>query len=150
MQIWDTAGQERFRSIIPSYIRNSTVAVLVYDITSQTSFSNLSKWKDSICNIANPALVIVGNKVDLEVGREISYEKAETYALSIGAKYIETSARTPININELFNLIAEIPVISLQTDEKKNTEEDQSIKIEKVEITGEKSVPTQGNGGCGC
>ena len=34
LQLWDTAGQERFRSIIPSYIRDSTVAVVVYDITS--------------------------------------------------------------------------------------------------------------------
>lgn len=34
LQLWDTAGQERFRSLIPSYIRDSTVAVVVYDITS--------------------------------------------------------------------------------------------------------------------
>ena len=35
LQLWDTAGQERFRSLIPSYIRDSTVAVVVYDITSR-------------------------------------------------------------------------------------------------------------------
>ena len=35
LQLWDTAGQERFRSLIPSYIRDSTVAVVVYDITSK-------------------------------------------------------------------------------------------------------------------
>lgn len=35
LQLWDTAGQERFRSLIPSYIRDSSVAVVVYDITSQ-------------------------------------------------------------------------------------------------------------------
>lgn len=34
LQLWDTAGQERFRSLIPSYIRDSSVAVVVYDITS--------------------------------------------------------------------------------------------------------------------
>ena len=32
----DTAGQERFRSLIPSYIRDSSVAVVVYDVTSQS------------------------------------------------------------------------------------------------------------------
>jgi len=37
LQLWDTAGQERFRSLIPSYIRDSTVAVVVYDITSKHS-----------------------------------------------------------------------------------------------------------------
>lgn len=36
LQLWDTAGQERFRSLIPSYIRDSSVAVVVYDITSQS------------------------------------------------------------------------------------------------------------------
>lgn len=35
LQLWDTAGQERFRSLIPSYIRDSTIAVVVYDITSE-------------------------------------------------------------------------------------------------------------------
>lgn len=34
LQLWDTAGQERFRSLIPSYIRDSSVAVVVYDISS--------------------------------------------------------------------------------------------------------------------
>lgn len=36
LQLWDTAGQERFRSLIPSYIRDSSVAVVVYDITSKS------------------------------------------------------------------------------------------------------------------
>lgn len=35
LQLWDTAGQERFRSLIPSYIRDSAAAVVVYDITSR-------------------------------------------------------------------------------------------------------------------
>jgi len=33
LQLWDTAGQERFRSLIPSYIRDSAVAIIVYDVT---------------------------------------------------------------------------------------------------------------------
>ena len=40
----DTAGQERFRSLIPSYIRDSSVAVVVYDVTNQTSFANTVRW----------------------------------------------------------------------------------------------------------
>lgn len=34
LQLWDTAGQERFRSLIPSYIKDCLVAIIVYDITS--------------------------------------------------------------------------------------------------------------------
>ena len=44
LQLWDTAGQERFRSLIPSYIRDSSVAVVVYDVTNQTSFANTVRW----------------------------------------------------------------------------------------------------------
>ena len=43
LQLWDTAGQERFRSLIPSYIRDSSVAVIVYDITSSCHFYHLSR-----------------------------------------------------------------------------------------------------------
>jgi Ras-related protein Rab-6A len=41
LQLWDTAGQERFRSLIPSYIRDSSVAVVVYDISSTSSGEDL-------------------------------------------------------------------------------------------------------------
>lgn len=44
LQLWDTAGQERFRSLIPSYIRDSTVAVVVYDVTNVNSFQQVSSF----------------------------------------------------------------------------------------------------------
>lgn len=46
LQLWDTAGQERFRSLIPSYIRDSTVAVVVYDITSNYLFNHVYMVKN--------------------------------------------------------------------------------------------------------
>merc|ERR1719164_324938 len=48
LQLWDTAGQERFRSLIPSYIRDSSVAVVVYDVSNRASFLNTSKWVDDV------------------------------------------------------------------------------------------------------
>jgi Ras-related protein Rab-6A len=45
LQLWDTAGQERFRSLIPSYIRDSSVAVVVYDVTSTTAPIRIAKSK---------------------------------------------------------------------------------------------------------
>ena len=44
LQLWDTAGQERFRSLIPSYINDSQVAVVCYDITQKTSFDHVKSW----------------------------------------------------------------------------------------------------------
>ena len=46
LQLWDTAGQERFRSLIPSYINDSSVAVVCYDITDKKSFENVDGWID--------------------------------------------------------------------------------------------------------
>ncbi|KAL7166666.1 hypothetical protein ACSBR2_037351 [Camellia fascicularis] len=67
LQLWDTAGQERFRSLIPSYIRDSSVAVIVYDVASRQSFLNTSKWIEEVCTErgSDVIIVVVGNKTDL-------------------------------------------------------------------------------------
>ena len=49
LQLWDTAGQERFRSLIPSYIRDSSVAVVVYDVTSASGLLSESWRKKKTC-----------------------------------------------------------------------------------------------------
>merc|ERR1711988_2043639 len=54
LQLWDTAGQERFRSLIPSYIRDSHVAVVVFDITNRESFESTSKWIADVRACAAP------------------------------------------------------------------------------------------------
>jgi Ras-related protein Rab-6A len=73
-QLWDTAGQERFRSLIPSYIRDSSVAVIVYDITNRASFLNTSKWVEDVRGERGSDVVImlVGNKTDLAERRQVS------------------------------------------------------------------------------
>ena len=109
MQIWDTAGQEKFHSLIPSYVRNSTVAVFVYDITSRASFDNLDKWHKMVTDLADPALIVVGNKSDLESERAVSADDGRKFAEEHKAQFIETSARTKANVNELFTLVGQTP-----------------------------------------
>merc|ERR1712035_182487 len=67
LQLWDTAGQERFGSIIPSYIRNCHVAIVVYDITDLNSFKNTNKWISKVREeVGDDAIIMFGgNKVDL-------------------------------------------------------------------------------------
>ena len=76
LQLWDTARQERFRSLIPSYIRDSSVAVVVYDITSQKSFQQTRKWVDDVRGErgSDVIIVLVGNKTDLSEKREVKAE----------------------------------------------------------------------------
>lgn len=77
LQIWDTAGQERFQSIGASFYRGADVCVLVYDITAQESFEALDMWLDefsqqtSIEDVAAFPVLVLGNKLDLEAGRQV-------------------------------------------------------------------------------
>ena len=107
---WDTAGQEKFHSLIPSYIRNSTVAIFVYDITSRQSFDDLEKWHKIVTDVAEPKLVIAANKIDLDGERQVTEEEGKKWAEAHSAKFIETSARAPTNIDELFKLVGQTTV----------------------------------------
>ncbi|KAM8875875.1 RAB6B, member RAS oncogene family a isoform 2-T2 [Spinachia spinachia] len=84
LQLWDTAGQERFRSLIPSYIRDSTVAVVVYDITNVNSFQQTSKWIEDVRTERGSDVIImlVGNKTDLADKRSVLYVTDETRLLA--------------------------------------------------------------------
>jgi len=107
LQLWDTAGQERFRSLIPSYIRDSSVAVVVFDVSSKSSFSNLTKWVNDVRGErgSEVLLVIVGNKIDIEE-REVTKAEGEQLAKEHDAIYYEVSAKLGTNINNLFMSIA--------------------------------------------
>ena len=77
LQVWDTAGQERFRSLIPSYINDSSVAVVCYDITDKTSFQHVDSWIEQARQIRGEDLLIflVGNKIDDADKREVSTDE---------------------------------------------------------------------------
>ncbi|GAA5804873.1 ras family-domain-containing protein [Helicostylum pulchrum] len=109
LQLWDTAGQERFRSLIPSYIRDSSVAVVVYDITSRISFQNTSKWIEDVRaeRGAEVIIVLVGNKTDLNDKREVTLEEGEKKANDCHVMFIETSAKLGHNVKTLFRRIAQ-------------------------------------------
>eukprot|EP01094_Clydonella_sp_ATCC50884_P017676 TRINITY_DN3120_c0_g1_i1.p1 TRINITY_DN3120_c0_g1~~TRINITY_DN3120_c0_g1_i1.p1 ORF type:complete len:214 (+),score=58.40 TRINITY_DN3120_c0_g1_i1:27-668(+) len=108
LQLWDTAGQERFRSLIPSYIRDSSVAVVVYDITSHQTFLNTSKWIEDVrAERGNDVIIVmVGNKTDLAEKRAVAVEEAEAKAKELDVMFVETSAKAGFNIKALFRKIA--------------------------------------------
>lgn len=109
LQLWDTAGQERFRSLIPSYIRDSSVAVVVYDISSLKSFQNTKKWVEDVRGErgADVIIVLVGNKTDLGDRREVTTQMGEEEAKRCGALFVETSAKVGANVKALFRRIAQ-------------------------------------------
>ncbi len=108
LQLWDTAGQERFRSLIPSYIRDSSVAIVVFDVTSRVSFTNAAQWLEDVRKQrgSDALIVIVGNKADMEDRRQVSADEAASFARKENLLYMETSAKTGHNVKQLFTEIA--------------------------------------------
>ncbi|KAG5872590.1 hypothetical protein JTB14_029708 [Gonioctena quinquepunctata] len=109
LQIWDTAGQERFKAMAPMFYRNANAALLVFDITSVTSFESMQMWVQELKRNVEESMVlcVVGNKTDLNDQRTVSRDEAMTYSTSIGALYFESSAMTDQGVGLIFEKIAQ-------------------------------------------
>ncbi|KAG0736842.1 hypothetical protein G6F57_008615 [Rhizopus arrhizus] len=145
LQLWDTAGQERFRSLIPSYIRDSSVAVIVYDISSKNTFLNTTKWIDDVrAERGTEAIVVlVGNKTDLNEKREVTTEEGEKRAKELNVMFIETSAKAGHNVKSLFRRIAQALPGNNGYSQSIVSEKDQ---MQKVNLNKSGSEAT----GCAC
>uniref|UniRef100_A0A0C9QW69 TSA: Wollemia nobilis Ref_Wollemi_Transcript_4500_889 transcribed RNA sequence n=1 Tax=Wollemia nobilis TaxID=56998 RepID=A0A0C9QW69_9CONI len=108
-EIWDTAGQERYHSLAPMYYRGAAAAIIVYDITNNDSFTRAKKWVEELQRQGNPNMVmaLAGNKSDMIDKSKVSPEEAKVYAQTNGLFFMETSAKTAQNVNELFYEIAQ-------------------------------------------
>uniref|UniRef100_A0A3B5KVQ2 small monomeric GTPase n=1 Tax=Takifugu rubripes TaxID=31033 RepID=A0A3B5KVQ2_TAKRU len=108
LQIWDTAGQERFRSVTHAYYRDAQALLLLYDITSKTSFDNIRAWLTEIHEYAQKEVVIMllGNKSDMAAERAVKTEEGEKLAKEYGVPFMETSAKTGVNVELAFLAIA--------------------------------------------
>ncbi|KAG1088961.1 hypothetical protein G6F42_020116 [Rhizopus arrhizus] len=127
----DTAGQERFRSLIPSYIRDSSVAVIVYDMSN-----------DVRAERGNEAIVVlVGNKTDLNEKREVTTEEGEKRAKDLGVMFVETSAKAGHNVKMLFRKIAQaLPGIN------GNNPNDEKSQMQKINLSNSDTEAS----GCAC
>jgi len=145
LQLWDTAGQERFRSLIPSYIRDSSVAIVVFDITNRQSFMSTSKWIDDVRSERgnDVIIVLVGNKADLSDKRQVTLEEATAKSTQFDVMFMETSAKAGHNVKSLFKKIA----MSLPGMEKEGQADGQNTKID-VTTPANAEVPEASN--CNC
>ncbi|GMR54920.1 hypothetical protein PMAYCL1PPCAC_25115, partial [Pristionchus mayeri] len=148
LQVWDTAGQERFRQLMPSYIREASVAILVFDLSNERSFTNLESWVLFMRRQRGDKtkLVLVGSKSD----KERSVEPTAVLQFLIdheGVPYIETSARTGENIADLFETIANLP---FENEEEEEYIRDRSRTI-RLSLGGEKAIEEErARSGCSC
>ena len=120
LQIWDSAGQEKYKGLIPSYVRNSSIVFIVYDVSSKTSFNNVSNWITFIKSIENTTIILCGNKIDL-TSREVQTSEGKQFAQKEGIAFFEVSAKTNENIKLMFySAVADLPTFAEGASNKEN------------------------------
>ena len=140
LQIWDTAGEERFRSITKNIFRNANGILFVFDVTSKDSFINIKNWIKDTENIDKDIKgLIIGNKIDLVDERKISSEDLEEIGQKYKMPFIETSAKTGLNVNESFEALIDELFKNKNRDEIKSmylrkNKNDLSISTKKTNV----------------
>uniref|UniRef100_A0A8L0DUZ0 small monomeric GTPase n=1 Tax=Oncorhynchus mykiss TaxID=8022 RepID=A0A8L0DUZ0_ONCMY len=108
LQIWDTAGQERFRSVTHAYYRDAHALLLLYDVTNKASFDNIKAWLTEIHEYAKQdvVLMLLGNKADATHERVVKREEGEKLAKEFAVPFMETSAKSGLNVELAFTAVA--------------------------------------------
>ena len=168
IQIWDTAGQERFRAVTSAYYRGAYGVLLVYDITSATSFAQLSEWLKQIKENCDSEIfkapppttdeeentskidtgglccILIGNKSDLGDLRAVSVDEGADFAKQNNLMFMETSGKEATNVDKAFCFLVQMIFERLT---KSGTKEDQdaaqpSLDGKKIDITNENDEET--------
>ncbi|XP_071946539.1 ras-related protein Rab-26-like [Antedon mediterranea] len=108
LQIWDTAGQERFRSVTHAYYRDAHALLLLYDVANRQSFDHIRSWVAEIKEYASDDVVVMllGNKADISSDRVVRRDEGEKLARDHGIAFMETSAKTGLNVELAFIAVA--------------------------------------------
>lgn len=106
-KIWDTAGTEKYRSMNRNFYKGTVGVILVFDISRGITSQQIEEWEEEMSHISKkPSVVVVGNKVDLEVNKE-SCETLQKYCNEHKYTYIQTSAKEGTNVTQAFSDLLE-------------------------------------------
>ncbi len=143
-QIWDTAGQEKLKAIASAYYKSAHGVVLVFDITNKASFERLTVWLEEVRNNLEESvpIIVVGNKSDLIIDREVSALEAKSFAEENGFYYMEVSAKSNENdcvVLAFDQLIAQVIMRMDEQNPKKDDDGDAKTKGHNLQAIGENS-----------
>jgi small GTP-binding protein len=123
VQVWDPSGEERFNAVTDVYYRGVQGALIVYDVTNVGSFDNVKNWIQKLTDKGPEGMekMVIGNKCDIgnlgrfrdfgDIGentnpaqseRVVTEEMGESLARQNGMSYVETSAKTKLNVDKCF------------------------------------------------
>ena len=96
--LYDTAGQEKFKSLIPMYIRDANIILVVYDITNRDTFTHTEHWVNETKDLKrdDAIFILVGNKIDLEENRVVTRKEAEDFATEQGFYFMKSQQKLGI------------------------------------------------------
>ena len=111
LEIWDSIGHESLRSANKIFMKNTDIALIVYDITNRQSFVNLNEFYEELININKRDKMIIGiaaNKSDLYENAKVNKEEGEEYAKKINALYFESTATDHENVVNIFEELIKV------------------------------------------
>lgn len=135
VQIWDTAGQERFESITKQFYRRAQGVILVYDITSKSSFEAVPKWLNYVRQFGREdvSVLLMGNKKDKEVNRQVVEEEGRKFAKDNNLLFYETSAKDSANLEKAFYSLCQ-DVILKEKEKDKSSTENNNHQVQSEEV----------------
>ena len=134
LQIWDTCGQETYRSLVQGFFRNTSLAIIVYDISDKKSYESLDIWLKDLRAQTDQELpiFIIGNKFDKENERQVTYKEAKEFSLSSRTKYFtECSAKTGYNVENIFQEVVKYLYTACKNLGKNRLPSNNKLKINK-------------------
>ncbi|KAJ8736417.1 hypothetical protein PYW08_007073 [Mythimna loreyi] len=121
LEILDTAGTEQFASMRDLYIKNGQGFVVVYSLTNHQTFQDIKPMKELITRVKGSErvpILLVGNKADLEHQREVSHAEGSALAQMWACPFVEASAKSRTNVNEMFAEIVREMNVSPEKEKK--------------------------------
>ena len=119
----DTSGQEKYRTLNVNFFKQVNGIILMYSINERESFTQISRWMDSIkehCDMSKVSIILIGNKKDLENERQVSTEEGQKLAKEYNISFFESSAKTNENVKiAVDTLITQCLIKKPNNEEKK-------------------------------
>lgn len=152
LMLWDTAGQEEFDALTKAYYRGAQGCVLAFSTTDRDSFEAIESWKQKVEEEVGPNIptCLIQNKIDLIDDAVVSQEDANSLAKRLKVRFYRTSVKEDLNINEVFEYLAQQHLKRIRKEAQRETDDIQPSRQIGVFTTaggaGNASVSNNNNG----